>query len=124
MDLLETLRENLPEGRTHLFGKLEKKYLAAWVEKLFIRGPLEGWHLKLMRPEMETLIKIEVAYQVIQFLLEDEDEYVPGVIQNEDDWRWFFQLGTEEELQEILERKKKRQEDMLESHKLEEGGNI
>ena len=118
-NLLEDFKKELPEGRTHLMDKLGKRDLARYVDTLFIKHSCYP-----VGDNRFVLYQLEVAYQVIQFLLEDEDEYVPGVIQNEDDWRWFFQLGTGKELQEILKRKKKRQEDMLMSHKLEEEGNI
>ena len=85
------LREYLPEGQTHLIGKMEKRDLARLVDTFLFKLT----YCSVENKNMEVL-KIETAFQAICQLIKDEDISDIDIIKNEEDWIQYFQLCNQD----------------------------
>lgn len=95
---IETAKKYFPKGNTHITDtKFSDRELAKLVDMMFFKNTEQ--HFDSEEEEaVNFLMKKEVAYQVIRRLAGEEE--IQGVIQNEMDWMWYFQLGNPDRISE------------------------
>lgn len=92
---MEIVKKYLPEGKTHITDQVfSDEELAGWVDALFMKKVDREYQTE-KEEAIHYLMEKEIAYQVIKRLA--GDKRIPCVIQNEKDWKRYFQLPDQDD---------------------------